>query len=146
MPKTQKRPPAAVRAAMYEQVATTAYLTLWGEAAHIPASALPPMPRVRVVVEPTEAEKEAARGRYVAKANPLLAAYGSGPVGVTCGKCAHCRYPEGYVKRHWKCDLRKLTHGSATDHSVRFQACGRFTLRKAGDDGAGARPEGEKTS
>lgn len=65
-----------------------------------------------------------------ANPNPCLALYGPGPDGVTCKDCVHLRYPLGYWrKRHYKCDLRTLSHGAKTDHRVSWDACGRDEKR-----------------
>ncbi len=63
--------------------------------------------------------------------NPCLALYGPGPQGQTCKGCIHLRYltSANPNARHWKCDLRKVTHGAATDHKVRWPACGRYERR-----------------
>lgn len=63
--------------------------------------------------------------------NPCLALYGPGPDGQTCKGCVHLRYPveRNPQARHWKCDLRKLSHSTATDHKVSWPACGRYEAR-----------------
>lgn len=62
--------------------------------------------------------------------NPCLALYGNGPDGAICRYCVHCRYrAQSNRVRYWKCDLRKLTHGAATDHRVGWPACGRYEKR-----------------
>ncbi len=61
--------------------------------------------------------------------NPCIALYGPGADNQTCKGCVHLRYQSSANKRYWKCDLRKLTHGHATDHKVRWQACGRYERR-----------------
>ena len=63
------------------------------------------------------------------KTNPCIALYGAGPEDTTCKDCIHLRYPHNYPTRHWKCDLRKLTHGTATDHKVNWPACARYEKR-----------------
>ena len=62
--------------------------------------------------------------------NPCIALYGAGATGKKCKTCVHCRYPLMYAAKHWKCDLRKLSHGTATDHRVSWPACGRYEERK----------------
>jgi hypothetical protein len=68
--------------------------------------------------------------------NPLLAVYGPGPEGMTCGKgkgCAHL-YLQGGVSGHYlKCSLRLNTSGPGTDHRSRWPACGRYVAR-VGDE------------
>lgn len=63
--------------------------------------------------------------------NPCLALYGSATQGQTCKDCIHLRYAiqRNPKARFWKCDLRRLTHGTATDHRVNWQACGRYEQR-----------------
>lgn len=62
--------------------------------------------------------------------NPCLALHGPGPDGQKCRGCVHLRFPQHHSARHWKCDLRKLTHGPATDHKVTWPACGRYQKRE----------------
>jgi hypothetical protein len=63
--------------------------------------------------------------------NPCIALYGAGPLNTQCRRCVHLRYPlERGGMRHWKCDLRILSHGSATDHHVRWPACARYEERE----------------
>ncbi len=61
--------------------------------------------------------------------NPCLALYDPGPAGQTCKGCLHlrCLTSANPNARHWKCDLRKVTHGAATDHRVTWPACGKYT-------------------
>ncbi len=63
--------------------------------------------------------------------NPCLALYGNGPDNQTCKGCTHLRYPieRNPAAKHWKCDKRRLTHGSATDHKVNWPACGKYEAR-----------------
>ena len=60
--------------------------------------------------------------------NPCVALYGPGPDGAKCRDCAllaGIRHDTTW----YKCRLRKNTHGAATDHKVRWPACGRFERR-----------------
>lgn len=59
-------------------------------------------------------------------ANPCVSLYGRGPEGATCKGCLHLVSVNGGSRNFWKCDLRKITHGKATDHRVRWPACGRY--------------------
>lgn len=63
--------------------------------------------------------------------NPCLALYGAGPENQPCVDCVHLRYrPQRNPKaRYWKCDLRKLTDGPASDHRVNWPSCGRYEAR-----------------
>lgn len=63
-------------------------------------------------------------------ANPCIPVYGPGPDGQQCKGCVHLRFPQHHSARHWKCDLRKMTHGAATDHKVSWPACGRYEKRE----------------
>jgi hypothetical protein len=63
--------------------------------------------------------------------NPCIALYGQGPAMQCCKGCVHLRYaPARRVARYWKCDLRQLSHGAATDHKVNWPACGRYEKRE----------------
>jgi len=65
--------------------------------------------------------------------NPCVRLYGAGLVDTTCKDCVHLRYRVGPDvnpnARHWKCDLRKVTNGPATDHKVRWPSCARYEKR-----------------
>jgi len=80
-----------------------------------------PIPEPGAAVKPHKARQEG---------NPCLLTHGTGSVGQTCKGCVHLRYSQQYANRHWKCDLRKLTHGAATDHRVNWPACGRYEERE----------------
>ena len=64
------------------------------------------------------------------KSNPCASpfVFGPGPSGVTCSMCAHLRRVGGTAGRYWKCALRRNTSGAATDHRVRWPACGRYEM------------------
>ncbi len=65
-------------------------------------------------------------------ANPCVALYGPCAIeGQTCKGCIHLRYPimPNPKARFWKCALRKLTHGRATDHKVGYPACAKYEER-----------------
>lgn len=66
-----------------------------------------------------------------APVNPCLALYGPHPYQQTCKDCVHLRYSiqRNPKARYWKCDLRTLTHGKATDHKVNWPACARYEKR-----------------
>ena len=62
--------------------------------------------------------------------NPMLAVYGPGPGSARCKTCAHLvRLRRGGTYR--KCDLRRNTHGAATDHKATWPACGKYRAGKA---------------
>lgn len=63
---------------------------------------------------------------YLRDPNPCLQLYGV-TEGERCRACAHLLvFQRSRRKRWYKCRFRKITHGPATDHSPRWQACGRF--------------------
>lgn len=107
------------------------YVTLWGDAAPLPPDAVKP-----VAVQLTRDEKAAlariqASNREKARraaGNPCVATFGKVPAGRTCETCRHL-IVKTFDKRYWKCELRGNTDGSATDHRVRWPACGRFEER-----------------
>ncbi len=51
---------------------------------------------------------------------------GSGPTGKACKTCDHHIAWHGNTKVYHKCDLIKMTHGSATDIKVRTPACAKY--------------------
>lgn len=57
--------------------------------------------------------------------NPLLRYFGKGPEGERCKNCEHLYY-KSYSKKYYKCDLRKDTASTKTDHRVNWPACGKF--------------------
>lgn len=50
--------------------------------------------------------------------------FGPGPVGAKCGTCEH--FTRLGMRGYAKCRLYGVTHGTATDWSSRFLACGQF--------------------
>jgi hypothetical protein len=60
------------------------------------------------------------------KTNPMLAFAGAGPEGKTCASCLHLFRVGGVAGRYYKCELRRVTGGPATDHRVRWPACSRY--------------------
>lgn len=56
--------------------------------------------------------------------NPLRIAYGPGPDGTRCGDCVHLH--RGYSGRYFKCDLRRNTSSTSTDHRARWESCAKF--------------------
>lgn len=64
------------------------------------------------------------------KSNPCIALYGPGPEGAKCKDCSLL----GAIKHDatwYKCKLRNNTHGRASDHKVRWPACGKFQQKGA---------------
>lgn len=60
--------------------------------------------------------------------NPCIDLYGPGPEGKQCKDCARLLCFAA-SSNFYKCRLRKVTHGKATDHLLRYQACSRFQQR-----------------
>lgn len=66
------------------------------------------------------------KGRLGAfKENPLITVYGPGPEGAKCGSCVHL-FVRSFAKNYYKCDLRRDGAGPASDHRVRWPACGAY--------------------
>jgi len=63
------------------------------------------------------------------KSNPLIVVYGKGPAGAKCGDCVHFFRQGGVAGTYYKCELRRVTSGPATDHRVRWPACGKYEVR-----------------
>lgn len=61
--------------------------------------------------------------------NPMLALAGPGPEGRICRDCTHFFRQGGVAGTYYKCDLRRVTSGPATDHRVKWPACARFDER-----------------
>jgi hypothetical protein len=67
--------------------------------------------------------------------NPCIALYGANLQGRQCRGCVHLRYQSVRSgAKHWKCDLRKVTNGSATDHRVHWDACCALTQKSVCED------------
>jgi hypothetical protein len=58
--------------------------------------------------------------------NPCIKMYGAGPSTRQCGECKHFLRLKYHDKVYRKCELRKLTHGTGSDHKAMWQACGKF--------------------
>jgi hypothetical protein len=58
--------------------------------------------------------------------NPMVRRFGPGPEGAVCRDCRWLHAFE-YSRVYYKCELRGISHGPATDHRVRWPACGQFT-------------------
>lgn len=60
--------------------------------------------------------------------NPCVRWLGKGPEGKKCRTCAHivCR---AFSKRYYKCDIRPITGGPATDHRLKWNACAKYEER-----------------
>lgn len=60
------------------------------------------------------------------KRNPMLVVVGKDPENRRCADCAHLFMVGGVSGRYYKCDLRRVTGGPATDHRVNWPACAKF--------------------
>ena len=59
--------------------------------------------------------------------NPCVHLFGRGPEGAVCKTCSHLTTSNVRSRRtFYKCDQRRMSHGAATDHRVRWRACGRY--------------------
>lgn len=58
--------------------------------------------------------------------NPMVRQFGQAPQGRQCKGCVHLFLQPGVAGRYFKCDLRGVTRGAATDHRVRWPACAKF--------------------
>jgi len=65
------------------------------------------------------------------KRNPMLRLHGPALDGLTCRTCVHL-VAHHYQRTYYKCDLRKITGGPATDHRVGWPACGRYEAHETG--------------
>lgn len=85
-----------------------------------------PEPEKQLVFgEISKAEAEKQFG-IAAQANPCIAIYGPDTFGSrTCKWCVHLTVHQ-HSRRYYKCDLRRVTHGAASDHRVNWPACGRY--------------------
>lgn len=66
------------------------------------------------------------------RVNPMIAMFGKGPENVICKNCGHLFYNQPGRKKFYKCALRTFSRGAATDHKVKWPACGKYET--AGDD------------
>lgn len=57
--------------------------------------------------------------------NPCVRLYGLGPENVRCKDCRLLFY-HTTAKKFFKCELRRYSHGPATDHRANWPACARF--------------------
>jgi len=76
----------------------------------------------------SQAAEKAGFGPYVVRdgdKNPCVALYGAGPAGERCKSCRlFIRRQKGKV--YFKCELRGITNGPATDHRANWPACKRY--------------------
>ena len=60
--------------------------------------------------------------------NPCVRVFGPGPEGAKCKTCVHLTYHWSAGTRYYKCRQRKMTMGAATDHRLRWDACGKYEV------------------
>lgn len=60
--------------------------------------------------------------------NPCIALYGYGPQGEQCKTCA-LLFTHHVGSKYHKCSLRRFSHSEATDHRVRWSACGKWEAK-----------------
>jgi hypothetical protein len=58
--------------------------------------------------------------------NPMIRAWGYGPEGKQCKNCKNLVIHGDHARNYWKCLLRRITNGPATDHRVKWTACGKY--------------------
>jgi hypothetical protein len=111
-------------------------LDLWGNEVQAPEPTPPPAPRDQADhAAEWERLREQARERERRRwrsGNPLVRTLGLGPEGATCKGCCHLLRLDYHDGRYIKCELRGVTHGTATDHRVKWPACARYD---GGSDG-----------
>lgn len=60
------------------------------------------------------------------KQNPCISLYGPGPTAALCRTCSHLIRSKPRAHTYYKCELRTITGGAATDHRLRWPACARY--------------------
>lgn len=70
-----------------------------------------------------------------AEPNPMRAAHGNGPPGARCKTCVYLTV-HGHSRNYYKCGLRGITSGSATDHRINWSACSLYEHARAESRGA----------
>jgi hypothetical protein len=60
--------------------------------------------------------------------NPCVKLYGPGPEGAICKTCRHLG-AHWTARKFYKCELRTFSRGPATDHRVRWPACGKYEAK-----------------
>jgi hypothetical protein len=87
------------------------------------------------VMVPTAAQQQWLAEKFAKvtspeRVNPCVQVFGKGPDGAICKSCAYLFAHQPGNKRFYKCELRNFTHGAASDHKVRWPACGRYEAAK----------------
>ena len=65
--------------------------------------------------------------------NPMRIRLGAGPGGVTCATCRELKAVSGHTRTFYKCLLRGVSSGAATDHRKRWRACAAYVPRPRGE-------------
>jgi hypothetical protein len=78
-------------------------------------------------VETMRAEAKRAKHK-AALVGRMVALYGSGPAGATCGQCRHL-IGRQFSGKYFKCRFGPQSRGPATDWRARWSACGKFEPR-----------------
>lgn len=107
---------------------------LWGSVAQLPTWAQAPATKTEMATEPLtlweqRAAKSTTRKRSAKHGGPngvMLAMYGAGPAGATCGGCAHLVRVRYHDYAYFKCRKHGMTRGSGTDHRLKWPACRLF--------------------
>lgn len=60
--------------------------------------------------------------------NPMIVVHGPDPQDRQCQYCEHLKCLHYNRRNYYKCDLRVITGGAATDHRLKWPACARFFL------------------
>lgn len=63
---------------------------------------------------------------FIGNKNPLVSLYGLHRDNKKCSDCAYLLRKSSGARTYSKCERRGVTNGKATDHSMRFEACGLF--------------------
>lgn len=58
--------------------------------------------------------------------NPCIGVFGPGPDAFRCKSCKNLLARGNGAKNFYKCALRTITNGPATDHKANWPACGKF--------------------
>lgn len=115
--------------------------SLWGGTAEPPAWASAPVTRTELTTEPialwaqraTQAARVTRKPKGSGPNGAMLSVYGSGPVGATCGGCAHIFRVRGHTCNYYKCRKHGVTSGPGTDHRLRWQACKLYARAETSD-------------
>jgi len=65
-------------------------------------------------------------GPYSTEPNPCVRLWGPGPEGAKCKTCSLLLAKHHGAHTYYKCHLRRMTAGPATDHRVGWKACAKY--------------------